>query len=257
MTPVTSFVRSVAHRFVLTVGRVGAGSRPCGWGTGLAVAMTPLFALAIASGALGAQVVSASKPVRTLIGDVAIILRTDRPGTLRIGVAGANRSLTLSVRSTDARRWADSAAKLVAPAPKRRGKRATASTADTSVRRRAVLEEPGVGAGTFVLLRIDSAATRRFLLFVDDARLDGIRQPLEPEEAKLLIRLVRGATPPVRGAPPKNGGAKSGRKGSVPTRRGSGAKPSAGAGARSGQPSTESSSLSRSPSSAGTPLHGR
>ncbi len=207
-----------------------------------------LIALAIAPAALGAQGVSATKPVRTLIGDVALILRSDRPGTLRIGVAGSNRSLSLSVRSTDARRWADSAAKLVVPAPRRRAKRGAPSPADTSVRRRAVLEEPGVGAGTFVLLRIDSAATRRFLLFVDDATLEGIRQPLEPEEATLLIRLIRSASaPPRAGSATK--GATSGKKGATSAKQGATSPP--------GHPSTEMSSLSPPPSSAGTPVHGR
>lgn len=214
-----------------------------------------LIAWAMAPAALGAQGVSATKPVRTLIGDVALILRSDRPGTLRIGVAGSNRSLSLSVRSTDARRWADSAAKLVVPAPRRRAKRGAPSPADTSVRRRAVLEEPGVGAGTFVLLRIDSAATRRFLLFVDDATLEGIRQPLEPEEATLLIRLIRSASAPPRAGSAKKGatsgkkGATSGKKGATSAKQGATSPP--------GHPSTEMSSLSPPPSSAGTPVHGR
>lgn len=212
--------------------------------------------MAIAPVTLGAQPTSATKPVRTLIGDMGLILRTDRPGTLRIGVAGANRSLSLSVRSTDARRWADSAAKLVVPLSKRE-KRASSSPRDTAVRRRAVLEEPGVGAGTFVLLRIDSAATRHFLLFVDDATLAGIRQPLEPEEATLLIRLIRRATAPARGAAPKKQGATNGKKGSAPARSGAGIKPSRGDAARFVQPSTETSSPSSSPLSAGMPVHGR
>ncbi len=173
------------------------------------------------------------KPVRTLIGDVALILRTDRPGTLRIGVAGESRSLSLSVRATDARRWADSASKLLSPASAaaspgvRRARRPT-----PPLRQRAVLEEPGVGAGTFVLLRIDSASTRNFLLFVDDATLQGIRQPLEPDEAKLLVRLVRGAAAPPRAAQPqKEGAAEQRRREAPPLPRGRPGRPSAGSSA--------------------------
>ncbi len=114
-----------------------------------------------------------------------------------------------------------------------------------------------MGAGTFVLLRIDSAATRHFLLFVDDATLEGIRQPLEPEEATLLIRLIRNATIPTRGGAAKKKGATSGKKGNAPARSGAGVKPSRGVAAPVGQPSTEISSLSPPPSSAGTPVHGR
>ncbi|MEP7383329.1 MAG: hypothetical protein ABI910_16690 [Gemmatimonadota bacterium] len=159
---------------------------------------------------IGAQGVTATTSVRTLLGDIALILRTDRPELLRIGVAGASRSLTMAVRTTDARRWADSATLLLA-APRRLAAPRKARSADSVERRRAVLDEPGVGSGTFVFLRMDSAGTRSFMLFVDDAALDGIRQPLDPEEAKLLIGLVRRAATPARARPvaPKKGVKKS------------------------------------------------
>ncbi len=203
--------------------------------------------------AIGAQGVSERKPVRTLIGDLALMLRTDRPELLRIGVAGASRSLTMGVRTTDARRWADSATLLLAPSRRRPATR-RARSADTVERRRAVLDEPGVGAGTFVFLRMDSAGTRSFMLFVDDAALDGIRQRLDPEEAKLLIGLVRRAATPLRARPaaPKKGVKKGGTGKGAPR---TGGAPKGGTTAR--QPATVTSWSSSPASSRGTPVHGR
>jgi hypothetical protein len=90
------------------------------------------------------------------------------------------------------------AARLLVPPPRpRRGRGTTPKDSVPSVQRaRALLEEPGVGAGSFVLTRVDSAGTRSFLLFIDDAELDPLRQLLEPSEASTLVRLVRKAAPP-------------------------------------------------------------
>jgi hypothetical protein len=143
-------------------------------------------------------------PIRTLMGDVALILHPRGDGTMLIGIAGPRRTLTLNARATDARRWADSAARLVARAPRRapaprpkgKGKGGAPAASDTVQRARAVLEEPGAGTGSLVLSRVDSGATRQFLLFVDDAELEAIRQPLDADEAATLVRLVRRAAGP-------------------------------------------------------------
>lgn len=144
---------------------------------------------------LGAQ--PARPPIRSFFGDVAIILRPASDGTIGIGVAGASRTLTLTVRATDARRWADSATRLLVPPP-RRSRRARVAN-DSVQRARVVLEEPGVGTGALVLSRIDSAGIRQFLLFADDAELKPVRQPLEAEEARTFVRQLRRAASP----PPK------------------------------------------------------
>lgn len=144
---------------------------------------------------LGAQ--PARPPIRSFFGDVAIVLRPASDGTIGIGVAGAARTLTLTVRATDARRWTDSATKLLVPPP-RRARRARVPN-DSVQRVRVVLEEPGVGTGALVLSRIDSAGVRQFLLFADDAELKPVRQPLETEEARTFVRQLRRAAMP----PPK------------------------------------------------------
>ncbi|HMN08117.1 MAG TPA: hypothetical protein PKC83_04960 [Gemmatimonadaceae bacterium] len=142
---------------------------------------------------LGAQEVRA--PIRSLFGDVAVVLRQAPDGALGIGISGAERTLTLTVRASDARRWADSAARLTVALP-RPGRRARMAN-DRVQRARVVLEEPGLGTGSLVLSRVDSAGTRQFLLYADDAQLKGIRQPMELDEARTLVRQVRrAATPP-------------------------------------------------------------
>lgn len=192
-------------------------------------------------------------PIRTLLGDLALVFRNQGDGTLAIGVAGATRSVLLRVRVSDARRWADTVTRLLAAPPppgRRRGPGATArpggddaGTArpaggrrgvrrppspaapnDTPAvaRARALLEEPGVGAGTMGLTRLDSAGTRRWLLFVDDAELSPLRATLDREEATTLARLVRrAATPPAPrpAAKPRRGAPPAGATASRPPRR--------------------------------------
>lgn len=149
---------------------------------------------------------------RALFGDVALELRTPDRGSLAIGVADAHRAITLDVRATDARRWSDVAARLIANAARERllaararrsaKKTKTVKTAPDSAREmsrgamandRVVLEEPGVGAGSLLLARADSAGIARWLLYVADADLAEIRQLLDDDEARTLVRIVRSA----------------------------------------------------------------
>ncbi len=202
----------------------------CGWRAFVrgaiprAAARASLLAACLAGASLGLpSFVSAQRmapPVRTLLGDVAIILRPEVDGALAVGVAGPTRALTLTVRASDARRWADSAARLSVAPPRARnvakggkgrtgGKGGAAAVAgasapnDSARRARVVLEEPGVGAGSLVLSRVDSAGTRTFLLFADDSELDPIRQPLTLAEARTLVRLVQRAAAPIPARRPR------------------------------------------------------
>ena len=148
-------------------------------------------------------------PVRSLLGDVAVILRPGVDGALAVGIAGPARALTLTVRASDARRWADSASRLVVALPRaptarpraatggRKGTAARPAPNDSATRARVVLEEPGIGAGSLVLSRVDSAGTRTFLLFADDAELTPIRQVLTLADARTLVRLVQRAAAPL------------------------------------------------------------
>ncbi|MEO7966312.1 MAG: hypothetical protein ABIT38_20615 [Gemmatimonadaceae bacterium] len=153
-----------------------------------------------------------SKTLRhALFGDVAVELRSPSSGTLGIGVADARHAVTLDVRATDARRWSDSVMGLIrqsaAVANARRvrqahTKRKSASAATSSLpdesgdvqkRERAILEEPGVGSGSLLLSRIDSAGTSSWLLYASDADLVEIRQLLDADEARTLARIIRSA----------------------------------------------------------------
>lgn len=186
--------------------------------------MLAIAAYGITLSSAGAQDSSATAApvVRTLMGDIALMMRRDAAGTLDIAAAGAVRTLTLSVRASDALRWSDSASRLLVPPRTRRGRKATPNDSMPAVQRaRAVLEEPGVGAGSFVLTRVDSAGTRSFQLFIDDAELSPLRQPLEVPEAATLVRLMRKAATrpkPAKGRKPKAapGAAKPATKGSQP-----------------------------------------
>jgi hypothetical protein len=199
--------------------REGSG-RPVGARTWVDATIVGV-ALAALPATLSAQRVVA--PVRTLLGDVAIILRPEVDGALAIGVAGPSRALTLTVRMSDARRWADSAARLAVPLPRAAAARSraaakgggaagptgaprrdtgasgggTAGPNDSVRRARVVLEEPGVGAGSLVLSRADSAGMRSFLLFADDAELAPIRQSLTLSETRTLVRLMQRAAAPL------------------------------------------------------------
>ncbi len=153
-----------------------------------------LLVLAVAGGighTAGGQGTSTAI-ARTLFGDVALELRSERTGTLLIGAAGPTNTLTLDVRATDARRWADSASRLLS-GRRNRALRAGAKSGAIVVRARAVLEEPGVGAGSLVLARSDSAGARTWLLFISGADFDGVRQSLDAAEAATLIKLLRRA----------------------------------------------------------------
>lgn len=183
--------RSVPHGGARGVPRRG---RPR-WQRRLARALA-IAASGIALSTAGAQdsTAAASPVVRTLIGDLALMMRRDASGTLDIGAAGAARTLTLSVRASDALRWSDSASRLlVRPRTRRRRPAPPNDSVQIAQRARAVLEEPGVGAGAFVLTRLDSAGARSFQLFIDDAELSPLRQPLELSEATTLVRLMRKA----------------------------------------------------------------
>ena len=167
---------------------------------------TPVAVLLLA---LSAPVAAAQAPARppvparrALFGDLAIELRSPSVGALAIGAADERNALTLDVRASDARRWADSAARILARprtqrrrvsprAAKARGKGTPDESVDVVRRWRAVLEEPGVGQGSFVLVRVDSAGVSSWLLYAADADLTEMRQTLELSEARTLVSIVR------------------------------------------------------------------
>jgi hypothetical protein len=126
---------------------------------------------------------------RTLLGTLAVEVRASPIVGVRVGVADSSGVVLVQVRGTDARRWADSASRMLARRPG-----ATGSW-------RAVLEEPGMGSGALILTRLDSARVVRLALFASDNPPGGSRTGLTASEARTLVSIVRRAA--AQAAPPR------------------------------------------------------
>lgn len=144
----------------------------------------------VAPGASGQEITPPPARVlaRLLVGEVALEFRTGAAGALAIGAAGDSSAVSIDVLGTDARRWADSAARLLLPVRRR-----PARGAPPVIRHRALLEEPGVGGGALDLVRTDSGGRSSYSLFVGDAALESVRYPLTADEARTVVRVVRRA----------------------------------------------------------------
>ena len=119
---------------------------------------------------------------RSLLGSTAIDLRAQIPGIVRIGLADDAGPMTLEFRASDARRLADSAAKLLAV--RRRRPRAW------SVR----MEESGEGTGLVSLsFTPDRDPERPYLFFASDDAVRQVREPLTAAEARLIVQRLRTA----------------------------------------------------------------
>ncbi len=132
--------------------------------------------------------------LRQLYGDLAVEVRTKVPGTLILAAADARSSLVLTLLATDARRWADSAARiLAAPAPGR-GRSATWE---------AEVAGPGVSAGSISLSRRVAPGDTAIVLLVTDASFQGVRTELTMENARALTQAMRRAAAASVARPPR------------------------------------------------------
>lgn len=151
-----------------------------------------LAALASPAGVLPAQ-----QPARYhgLFGEVAVEIRPSAGEGLQIGVAAERGTVEIRALARDARRWADSTDRLLrlrAPRPHARSKRAKATL--SPVRRlRAILEEPGIGGGSMVVARVDSAGATAWTFFMADTELERVSQTLPPGDVRALVSLIRRA----------------------------------------------------------------
>ena len=153
-----------------------------------------LAVLALLRGVPLAGQAPAGAPLNAVVGDLAVRLVRQPDGAVAVGLADSLASVSFVVRPTDLRRWTDTLARLVArpPATARRGRPAR----DLPV----AVDEPGLGAGTLVVTRRDSAGRAWFRLFAADAALVPVRGVLSAREVRALVALVRRALPP---APPR------------------------------------------------------
>lgn len=143
---------------------------------------------------LGAQTGERSV-LRQLYGDLAFDVRTNGQGSVMVGVADARSSLVFTLLSLDLRRWSDSAIRVLAARPPRRGKTA---------KWEAVVAGPGVTAGSMSLARTIAPGDTTIILFVTDTAFRGMRTELSMEEARALavaMKRAANASLPTRAAP--------------------------------------------------------
>ena len=133
--------------------------------------------------------------LRQLYGDLAFEVRTRGQGSLLVGVADARTSLVVSLMAIDLRRWSDSATRLLAAKPSRRG---------TTVKWEAVVDGPGVAAGSMALARTITPTDTTVILLVTDSAFRGVRTALSMAEARALavaMKRAANASLPTRAAP--------------------------------------------------------
>jgi hypothetical protein len=122
--------------------------------------------------------------LRQMYGDVAIEVWQVTANALHIGAADARRVLSISVVPRDLRRWTDSAGRILTARAQRR---------EVESRWRAIVEEPGVQGGSMSLLRTINGADTTISLFIADGQFEGVRTPLDPDEARALVSAMRRA----------------------------------------------------------------
>jgi hypothetical protein len=144
--------------------------------------------------ALGAQTGERSL-LRQLYGDLAFELRTKGQGSVTVGVADERASLVFTLMAIDLRRWSDSATRVLAARPPRRGQTA---------KWEAVVAGPGVVAGSMSLARTIAPGDTAIILLVTDTAFRGMRTALSMEEARALAAAMKraaNASLPTRPAP--------------------------------------------------------
>jgi hypothetical protein len=145
-----------------------------------------LFALTL--GTLAASTLPGQTPRRALLrqmyGNVALEVWQVTANALHIGAADGRRVLSISVLPRDLRRWTDSASRILS---------ARATRREVESRWRAIVEEPGVQGGSMSLLRTITGADTTVSLFIADGQFEGVRTPLDPDEARVLVNAMRRA----------------------------------------------------------------
>jgi hypothetical protein len=145
--------------------------------------------------------VSERSVLRQLYGDLAFEVRTKGQGSVMMGVADARTTLAFTLMAMDLRRWSDSASRVLAAKPPRRGQSATWE---------AVVAGPGTMAGSMSLARTINPTDTTIILLVTDTAFRGVRTALSMEEARALTAAMKRAAlaslpttvPPMKQAPP-------------------------------------------------------
>lgn len=159
-----------------------------------------LVALSLWSPTAGAQDGERSV-LRQLYGDLAFEVRTKGQGSLIVGVADARTTLVVTLLALDVRRWSDSATRVLAAKAPPRGR---------SAKWEAVVDGPGVKAGSMALARSIGPGDTSITLLVTDTAFRGVRTSLTMDEARALAGAMKRAAmaslptkvPPMKAPPP-------------------------------------------------------
>lgn len=130
---------------------------------------------------------------RSMLGSTAFDLRARQPGVVRIGVADEGGPMTLEFRSSDVRKFTDSATKVLSVRRRR--------PQPWSVR----LEETGARNGALSLSFTPGEDEERpYRFFASDDAIRQVRESLTADEARLLVRHFRSAAASATPPPPKS-----------------------------------------------------
>jgi hypothetical protein len=167
------------------------------------VKLTPIVSalVAIAASLWSPATAGAQAPQRSLLrqlyGDLAFEVRTRGQGSVTLAAADARTQIVITLMSTDLRRWSDSAARILAANPPRRGQMASWN---------ASVEGPGVVAGSMALTRSISPGDTTLVLLVTDTAFKAVRTSLTMADARALAGAMKRAalaSLPTRPAPKK------------------------------------------------------
>ena len=122
--------------------------------------------------------------LRALYGDLAFEVRTKGQGTVTLAVADDRTQIVVSLMSIDLRRWSDSAARVLAARPPRKG---------NYVKWEAVVEGPGTVAGSMSLARSILPNDTTLVLLVTDSAFRAVRSELTMEDARAITGAMRRA----------------------------------------------------------------
>lgn len=154
-----------------------------------------LTALSLWSPATARAQTGVRSVMRQLYGDLAFEARTRGQGSLTVGVADSRTSLVVTFMAIDLRRWSDSAVRVLAAHPARRGQEA---------KWEAVVAGPGVTAGSMSLARSITSTDTSIILLVTDTSFRAVRTELTATEASALAAAMKraaNASLPTRAAP--------------------------------------------------------
>jgi hypothetical protein len=154
-----------------------------------------LVATTSVAGQAGGRTIS-----RTLLGEVAVAIRAHSDARVEVGASDSVKTVTLSFRATDVRRWADSSLKYLrrdrTPTQLRRDalRRARAGdSAEVVEQRRSLIEEPGVSGGGLTMTRVIDTSRVAFSLYFASGSFDAVRAPLDTAEARIFLSAMRRA----------------------------------------------------------------